>query len=70
MPQVPYAYSLKTRRDHKAAPDTPFGTIPKDDLTTQYGAYGDCLECEPCVFPITVALSDIAISQAPSRGRL
>ena len=25
---------------------------------------------EPCIFPITVALSDIAISQAPSRGRL
>ena len=39
-------------------------------LHTQFGAYGDRLECEPCVFPITVALSDIAISPAPSRGRL
>jgi len=40
-------------------PPTPlFEPQSKDALTTQFGAYSDRLECEPCVFLNTVSLSD------------
>ena len=61
--QVPYAYQLKTRWDHKTAPGTPFGPQPKDHLTTGFRAYGYRLKREPCMFPTTVALSDITNRQ-------
>ena len=33
-------------------------TKSKGQLCTQFGAYGESLECEPCIFPTTVTLSD------------
>ena len=56
--KVPFKFSLTVAVGFGAQRQPLFMTKSKGQLCTQFGAYGESLECEPCIFPTTVTLSD------------